>query len=400
MSVDTPTRLNIADYLKRMNISEEFLLGKKIGVAMSGGVDSSTVAALFKTAGANVTGLYMKNWSDPRDCRGVDDRADALKVALKLGIPFHVFDFEKEYREKVIDYFYQEYESGRTPNPDIMCNKEIKFKIFLDEALKLGLDYIATGHYAGVRKIFLNHPELVSGSNEIPKQVRNDIFRIRPDKYELVAGIDQTKDQSYFLYTFTQEQLARVLLPLGNFYKKEIREIAKTLGVPVHAKPDSQGICFVGEVKIREFLSRRLPKKTGEIKDLKGKVLGTHDGIYFYTLGQREGLKIGGGIPYYVVDKKVRENILVVAPLNQEDKLYSKSLTARDTHWVSGVEPEFPLKVKARIRHLQALQDAVVNKITKDRIQVEFEKDQRAISPGQSVVLYAKNVVLGGGIIS
>ncbi len=373
-SVSTDTKIYLKKFVQNLELAgvpEDY--GRlKIGVAMSGGVDSSVTAAMFKSLGFQVIGLYMKNWSDPRDCRGADDRADALRVALKLGIPFHVFDFEKEYQDKVIDYFYSEFEAGNTPNPDIMCNKEIKFRVFLAQSLKLGLDYIATGHYASVRK--------------------------NGDSYQLVAGVDPTKDQTYFLYTFNQEQLSKVLLPLGNFFKSEIREIASNLDLPVKDKPDSQGICFVGEVRVRDFLSRRLPIKKGDIVDLDGKKIGEHDGIYFYTLGQREGIGVGGGLPYYVVGKKAKENILIVAPLNQSESLYSKDLKAKDFSWV-GSEPEFPTRAKARIRHLQKLQDCSVNKVG-NLVNVTFDQEQRAISPGQSVVLYDNNsVVLGGGVI-
>lgn len=369
----TTTGQNVEELIKKIELPEE-VLHSKIAVAMSGGVDSSTTAALLKEAGIEVLGIYMKNWSDPRDCSGSDDRADALHVASKLGIPFHVFDLEKEYKEKVINYFYEGYAQGLTPNPDVMCNKEIKFKIFLEKAMNLGADYIATGHYARVRR------------------------NIEAAKFELLSGVDPTKDQSYFLYTLGQKQLSKILFPLGNLRKTEVRKIAKELDLPVYNKKDSQGICFVGEVNIKEFLSRRLSAKPGEIVDLKGRVLGKHNGAYFYTLGQREGLGIGGGIPYYVIEKKIAENKLVVAPINQEKKLYSRALFAQDPCWVSGSEPLLPLKTYARIRHLQPLQRVTLSKAA-GLIGVVFGEEQRAISPGQSVVFYENEKVLGGGII-
>lgn len=365
-------KYSIEDFIERMEIPAEFLRSK-VAVAMSGGVDSAVTAALLKLVGVDVVGIYMKNWSDPRDCQGDDDRGDALKVALSLKIPFEVVNLEKEYKEKVIDYFYDSYRRGLTPNPDVMCNKEIKFKVFFDRVRRWGTHVIATGHYA--------------------------LRRANGSSYQLLAGLDPTKDQSYFLYNLNQDRLSKAVFPLGNFYKSQVREIAKNLNIPVHSKKDSQGICFVGKVNIKEFLSRRLPKKEGLILDTKGKTLGNHDGAYFYTLGQREGLGIGGGIPYYVVDKNVKRNILVASKLNKEDKLFKKSLIAKNVNWISEKAPKLPLKVKARIRHLQPLQEVVIEQTGNDKLLVKFTQEQRAVSPGQSVVFYDGRAVLGGGVI-
>ncbi len=379
---------------------------------MSGGVDSSVAAALLKTQGYLVVGGFMKNFSPESwqgvlasDCPWEQDFADVQAVCEKLGIECRSFNFEKEYREKVIEYFFSEYEAGRTPNPDVMCNKEIKFGLFLDKALELGFDYVATGHYSRLR--------------EIP----NSKFQI--PKYELLKGIDTKKDQSYFLYTLTQDQLKHVLFPIGHLQKSEVRELARKFGLPNSEKKDSQGLCFVGHINVREFLKQRLPERAGEIVNAAGEVLGTHQGAWYYTIGQRHGLGLGGGAPYYVTNKNVTENTLTVSPLNLrggEGGLYSKITKVNSIHWI-GKPPLWKKRgqgefaCSAKIRYQQPDQACLVSQTHADftrnnaeavqrqsafksaTVRVTFGEPQFAIAPGQSIVFYDNEQALGGGII-
>ena len=344
---------------------------KKVLVGLSGGVDSSVAAALLKKAGFEVEGAYMQCWSRGPYCSTEKDRADAARVAAHLGIPFRVFDFEKEYKRAVLDYFFAEYKAGRTPNPDVMCNKEIKFGLFLDKVIELGFDYVATGHYARVS----------NGRG-----------------YQLKAGVDPSKDQSYFLYNLNQDQLARVLFPIGEYKKSEVRRLAKKFGLTTANKPDSQGICFVGPVNVSEFLRENIEKKPGDIVDLKGEIVGNHDGLAFYTIGQREGLGVSKSTPHYVVEKRLRSNRLVVAPVGSE-KLYRASLSASNTSWVSG-PASVGSSVRARIRYRQPLVDATIHSIDGDKVEINFSEEQKAVTPGQSIVLYAGDEVLGGAVIN
>jgi len=352
-------------------------------VALSGGVDSAVCALLLKNQGYNCTGVFMKNWSGDNfgiqaDCPWEKDQKDAEAVCQALGIPFRSFNFEKEYREKVVEYFFSEYEKGRTPNPDVMCNKEIKFHLFLKRALEEGADFIATGHY--VRKI-----------------------AEKDGKEQLLKGIDSNKDQSYFLYNITQEQLKRSLFPVGDYTKPQIREIANQANLPVADKPDSQGICFIGEINVQDFLRSRIKVHRGAIVDIdtKGQV-GEHDGVEFYTLGQREGLKIGGAIePYFVVDKDAVENILYVAMGKVNKALFKDELKIESLHLIDESTDIISLTGKAlqasvRYRHKPA--DCKIE-IEDGKIEVEFETPQRAITPGQSCVIYDGDVCLGGGVI-
>ena len=351
---------------------------KRVFVAMSGGVDSSVAAALLKEQGYDVTGVFMKNWSDSRFfkdktmCPWAQDQEDARKAAAVLGIPFYTFDFEKEYRKQVVDYMVAGYRSGITPNPDVMCNREIKFGLFLEKALAMGADYIATGHYARVRE--------------------SKIF-------ELLAGADPNKDQSYFLWTLTQEQLTRTLFPIGGYTKPEVREMARKFGLPNAEKKDSQGLCFMGDVDVFEFLKSEIPAHKGKIITTKGKEIGEHEGVEFYTIGQRHGIgSPGGGIIYYVVGKDAENNILYVGEGEQDEKLYKNELVVSDSHWISGEEPNLPLRCQARIRYRQPLQSCEI-KCIENQKHVSFDSPQRAITPGQSIVFYDGDVVLGGGVI-
>ena len=343
----------------------------KVYVGMSGGVDSSLTAALLKEQGYDVTGVYMKNWTQDlpgMKCPWADDLADAKRVAVQLGIDFKVFDFENEYKHKVVDYMIDEYTLGRTPNPDIMCNQEVKFKLFLEAALEDGADMIATGHYARVEDGLLK------------------------------MAVDTNKDQTYFLYRITSRALQKTLFPLGEFTKPQVREMAKERGLFTAAKKDSQGICFVGKVGIREFLSQYVEQHPGSIIDKRtGKILGTHDGAIFYTLGQRHGLELGGGLPYYVVGKDMDKNEVYVTTDLNDDTLWRSSVTLTSAHWITRrpVNGEYQI----RVRHRAKLISATV-KITDNDVSLEFSDSERAIAAGQSVVIYDGLVCIGGGIVA
>lgn len=342
----------------------------KVYVGMSGGVDSSLSAALLVEQGYDVTGVYMKNWTQDlpgMKCPWADDLADAKRVAVQLGIDFKVFDFEKDYKHKVVDYMISEYIAGRTPNPDIMCNQEVKFKLFLDAAIDDGADMIATGHYARVE-------------NGILKQ-----------------AVDTNKDQTYFLYRVTGEALSKTLFPLGEFTKPIVRKMAKQRGLYTAAKKDSQGICFVGKVGIREFLSLYVDQKPGNIIDKNtGKVLGHHDGAIFYTLGQRHGLELGGGLPYYVVGKDMDKNEVYITTNLNDETLWRTDVNLHSVHWINQTPGEGTYKI--RIRHRAPLVDAKLS-FYKDGVRLQIIDQQRAVAPGQSVVVYDGDYCLGGGIV-
>ena len=350
-------------------------INKRVFVGMSGGVDSSVAALLLVEAGYEVVGVFMQNWSaDFAGCCNLErDVADARAVATQLGIPFYVWNFEKEYRDKVLEYFYAEYEAGRTPNPDVMCNREIKFKLFLERALKLGADYIATGHYARITE--------ADGT------------------FHLLKGTDKSKDQSYFLCLLGQVELSRALFPLGALAKTEVRAIARQNILLNAGKKDSQGLCFVGQVDIRDFLKERLKPKTGKIVDVAGKVLGEHEGVVFYTLGQRKeiGNLVGG--PYYVVDKKMDSNELVVSADPHEPLLWRQECLIDNLSWVD--KPiNLPADYEVIIRYHHEPTQAHLTKVENDKIKVIFAKPERAITPGQLAVICAGEEILGAGVIA
>jgi tRNA-specific 2-thiouridylase len=355
--------------------------GKRVIVGMSGGVDSSVAALLLKQQGHEVSGLFMKNWEDDDTgeyCAAREDLVDAVAVAEKIGIEIDVVNFSAEYKEKVFSLFLREYQSGRTPNPDVLCNAEIKFRAFLDHAVGLGADWIATGHYAQVRE--------------------------REGRRQLLKAEDGTKDQSYFLYRLDQAQLARTLFPLGKLYKRDVREIARRAGLAVHDKKDSTGICFIGERPFREFLKRYLPDNPGDIRTPEGKLLGRHHGLMFYTIGQRQGLGIGGsrdgaGEPWYVAAKDVRGNRLIAVQGHDHPALLADRLTALDLNWVSGAPPHCNWVYTARTRYRQKDAACTLVAAGAERCVIEFAEPQWAVTPGQSVVLYESQVCLGGGII-
>ena len=359
----------------------------RVVVGLSGGVDSAVSAWLLKEAGCEVVGLFMKNWEDDDDehCTSRQDFLDAASVADVIGIEIEHVNFAAEYKDRVFAEFLREYRAGRTPNPDVLCNAEIKFKAFLDHALRLGAAKIATGHYARVRE--------------------------RAGRFELLAGVDTTKDQSYFLHRLTQAQLARTLFPVGALKKAEVRRIAAEIGLPVAAKRDSTGICFIGERPFREFLGRYLAHTPGPIEDDRGRTLGRHVGLSFYTLGQRKGIGIGGvkerkaarggadHAPWFVARKDVERNTLVVVQGHDHPWLQSCALLADEASWIAGIAPA-PGRYAARTRYRQA--DAACRFAPQgaDAFRLDFDAPQWAVTPGQSAVLYDGEVCLGGGVIA
>jgi tRNA-specific 2-thiouridylase len=350
---------------------------KKVIIGLSGGVDSSVAAWLLKEQGFEVIGLFMKNWEDDDDdeyCSSRQDLIDAVSVADIIGIDVETVNFSAEYKDRVFSNFLTEYKAGRTPNPDVLCNAEIKFRAFLDHAIELGADTIATGHYAQVRE--------------------------RDGQFELLKAEDGTKDQSYFLYRLNQEQLSRTRFPLGQLYKRDVRALARKLGLPNFDKKDSTGICFIGERPFREFLSRYLPDQPGEIVSIDGHQLGQHAGLMYYTIGQRQGLGIGGqGEPWYVAGKDIAHNRLTVVQGHDHPALMSDALMATDLSWISGESPHTHWVYGAKTRYRQKDAPCEVESVDGEHCDVRFAESQWAITPGQSVVVYESQVCLGGGII-
>jgi len=364
---------------------------KPVYVAMSGGVDSSVAAALLVERGFDVIGVHIKMWSDPEiPCNFKEDRYDALAAAKKIGIPFQTWDFTEEYRSAVVEYMIREYALGRTPNPDVMCNRHVKFGVFLKRALEQGADYVATGHH--IQLGGAQTPPQITAGGKMPRPAAN--------RCQLLRAKDENKDQSYFLWTLTQEQLRHCLFPIGGCTKPEVREMARERGLPTAEKKDSQGICFIGEIDLNAFLKKYIPEQRGVVMTGAGKRVGEHDGLSFYTIGQREGLGTGGGgIPYYVTGKDFQTNTLVVAEGPYDEKLFTKEVSAADVNWISGAPPKLPLKCEARIRYRQTLQSCTVRK-SENQITVTFHEPQRAATPGQSIVFYQGDEMLGGGIIT
>jgi tRNA-specific 2-thiouridylase len=350
----------------------------KVVVGMSGGVDSSVAALLLKRAGHEVVGLFMKNWEDDDTdeyCSTREDLVDAAAAADAIGIELEAVNFSAEYKERVFAEFLREYAAGRTPNPDVLCNAEIKFRAFLDHAMRLGAEKIGTGHYA-----------------------RLGFFE---NRFSLLRGQDSSKDQSYFLHRLTQEQLSRVMFPVGELKKTEVRRIALEAKLPNHAKKDSTGICFIGERPFREFLNRYLPRTPGRIVDESGRAIGEHMGLAFYTIGQRKGIGIGGaGEPWYVADKRIASNELVVVQGHDHPLLMKPTLKAVDTSWISGLPPEEKSSHSAKTRYRQADAPCMLARVLESEIKVDFSEPQWAVTPGQSVVLYDAEVCLGGGVIT
>jgi tRNA-specific 2-thiouridylase len=349
-------------------------------VGMSGGVDSSVAALLLQRAGTPIAGMFMQNWEeDDRTgpCRADADRKDALAVCARLGMPLHMRNFAAEYWDQVFAHFLEEYRAGRTPNPDVLCNREIKFRTFLDHARALGAEKIATGHYARVDRV--------------------------DGRWRLLRARDAAKDQSYFLHALQQEALSATMFPVGELEKADVRAIAREAGLPTHAKKDSTGICFIGERDFRAFLAEYIPAQAGEIVTPEGAAVGEHTGVFFYTLGQRSGLGIGGraesaGDPWYVVGKDVSNNILIAAQGNANEWLQSRRLVASESTWVDGEPPTAEFRCTAKTRYRQADQVCEV-RVSGSVCEVSFDEPQRAVTPGQSVVFYNGDVCLGGAII-
>ena len=353
----------------------------RIVVGMSGGVDSSVAALLLKRAGFEVIGLFMKNWEDDDDdqyCSTRQDLIDCASVADIIGIDLEVVNFAAEYKDRVFAEFLREYSAGRTPNPDVLCNAEIKFRAFLDHAMALGAERIATGHYAQVRQA--------------------------EGRFELLKAEDGSKDQSYFLHRLDQAQLAHTMFPLGRLQKTEVRRIAQESGLPNFAKRDSTGICFIGERPFREFLNRYLPRKPGIMRTPEGRIVGEHIGLAFYTIGQRKGIGLGGvkgaaEEAWYVAAKDMEKNELTVVQGHGHPLLLKRALEARDLAWVSGAAPEGDGRYSAKTRYRQIDAPCRLARLTPQEIQVQFDAPQWAVTPGQSVVLYSGEVCLGGGVI-
>lgn len=347
-------------------------------VGMSGGVDSSVTAAVLKEEGYNVMGLFMKNWEEFDEhgvCQSSKEYADVISVCEKIGIPYYSVDFIKEYRDQVFNLFVEEYKLGFTPNPDVLCNREIKFKVFYEKARELGADFLATGHYC--------QSKFIDG------------------EFRLVKGEDPKKDQSYFLYTIKKEVLEHVLFPIGHLPKTRVREIAHKYDLSTKNKKDSTGICFIGERNFKNFLSNYVTFEDGNFENLNGEIVGKHTGASYYTIGQRKGLGLGGqGEPWFVVGKDIDRNVVFVERGEFHPALYSDSLTATDLSWVGGeFRYELPLKCKAKIRYRQIDQGCTITKIEGDLIEVVFDEAQRAITPRQSIVFYLDEICLGGAMI-
>ena len=340
---------------------------QKILVAMSGGVDSSVTAALLKKQGYDVTGVFMISWKEKGDCMWKNEFNDAKKVAEKLNIKIFTWDFSKEYKNKIFKYFIQAYKQGITPNPDTLCNKYIKFGSFLDQAKKLGFDKIATGHYAKIKKI--------------------------NKKYYLYQAKDTSKDQSFFLYELTENKLTYIIFPLGNLTKKQVRKLAEKFNLPVSQKKDSYGICYIGEKNMQKFLGKYIKEKSGNIINKNNNILGKHDGLYHYTIGQRQRIKIGGTGPYFVIKKDYKNNNLIVTNNSEDKGLYIKNINIKNIHFINS-KPELPISCLARFRNLQKL-----IKIKLYNNKIIFKTPQKAVAPGQVIVFYKGKRVLGGGII-
>lgn len=372
----------------------------KVIVAMSGGVDSSVAAALLKKQGFDVTGVFMHFWSEePAEhaashldefvnrCCSLEAERSARLAAKKIGIRFYTINAVKEFKKAVVDYFLKELKKGVTPNPCVVCNKEIKFKVLFEKAGQLGADFVATGHYARVKREIKN---------------KKSIRRLADKTYEyhLLKAKDENKDQSYFLYTISQKQLARYLFPAGDYLKSEVRKMAKKMQLETWDRPESQEICFIYDNDIKRFIRKHLDLTPGKIVDTSGKIIGAHEGLPLFTIGQRHGLRIGGGKPYYVAGMDYKTHKLIVTSNPKDKLLWQKKLIAGNVSWVSGKMPKSPLKCQAAIRYRHNPEKAIVKRKKGDVYEVIFSRPQRAITPGQSVVFYKGQEVLGGGVIS
>lgn len=375
----------------------------KVFVGLSGGVDSSVAAALFKKAGYKVTGVFIKAWHpDFLPCDWIEDRRDAMRVCAALDIPFLTFDLEKEYKKEVVDYMIAEYKKGRTPNPDVMCNKEIKFGHFLKKALSMGADYVATGHYSQKIESRINPPERLAlfsraGNKELGRN------KLNTTSYKLQVSGDAEKDQTYFLWTLNQNQLAKILFPIGKYEKKGVRKLAEKFRLPTARKKDSQGLCFLGKIDMKEFLTHYIKPKEGKVLDLSGKVIGAHPGAVFFTIGERHGFSISNkktnSKPFFVIAKNINKNTITVSDLNPTEREESQisEFKLSSANWINKTPKKGEI-YKARGRYRQKLFDVIISK--KGNItNVKLKKPMAGITPGQSLVVYDGKTCLGGGII-
>ncbi|PJE73952.1 MAG: tRNA 2-thiouridine(34) synthase MnmA [Candidatus Terrybacteria bacterium CG10_big_fil_rev_8_21_14_0_10_41_10] len=389
----------------------------KVFVGLSGGVDSSVSAALLKERGYDVVGVFIKAWyPDWLSCAWKDERRDAMRVCARLGIPFLTFDFGKEYKKEVIDYMIAEYKKGRTPNPDVMCNRMIKFGAFLKRAKKMGADFVATGHYARVvnqQKSFDSSARFARPATrslvlgESPRSRGNHADSpaeaSESKAFLLHTSKDKEKDQTYFLWTLTQDDLKNIIFPIDGFKKSEVRKLAKKFGLITAEKKDSQGLCFLGKISVRDFLKKYIKEKKGKVVDENGNTVGSHNGATFITIGQRHGFEITEKgterKPYYVVAKDIKKNLLIVSHKKEEKESFKKEVLIEKVNWISG-EPDFSKKYGARIRYRQVLEKCHLEYIGKSKIKIVFNRPQRAVSSGQSLVIYDNGVCLGGGIMA
>lgn len=378
--------------------------GKKVYIGMSGGVDSSVSALLLKKAGYDVTGVFIKVWQPEFfECTWRQDRLDAMRVCAKLDIPFITLNLEDEYKNEVVDYMIEEYKHGRTPNPDVMCNKYVKFGGFFDWAMRQGADFVATGHYARTAQVKSSKSKVESYNNSIKLDRLYD--------FRLLVGRDGNKDQTYFLWTLTQKQLSKTLFPIGNIEKPEVRRLADKYKLSTAIKKDSQGLCFIGKIDIKDFLKNYIKEKKGKVLNESGEVIGEHDGAFYLTVGQRHGFRITkktpDDSPYYIIEKNIKKNTITVSHLSLKDNFESQIVKLENVNWTLGKEPDLSKKYSARIRYRQPLEECRIvrsQKSIKSKGNVEYElhftNSQKAITPGQSAVIYEGEVCLGGGIIS
>ena len=365
---------------------------KRVLMALSGGIDSAVSLHLLMKAGYEVEGAFMKNWSSTvglkySECPWLDDRREALRVAAFFGIPLHTLDFEEQYSKRVMDYFFKEYKAGRTPNPDVMCNKERKFKLLYEWAMKHGFEFLATGHYAQIQE-----GERGKGKGESKSQEKNILLTLK-------RSVDEFKDQTYFIYNIKTEQLPHVLFPIGHLQKKQVRTLARKLKLPNAERQESMGLCFVGKVRLKDFLEQKLKRKVGSIVDQGGKIIGEHEGLHYYTLGQRQGIKVGSGGPYFVSRKDLTSNTLYVTNDSEDKDLYIKEVSIQNVNWIN-VPQKFPVKLLGRFRHQGDLTPISISKQDNDTYVVTFSKAQKAVASGQSLVLYKGAECLGGGVIA
>lgn len=379
---------------------------KKVLVALSGGIDSAVSAWLLLKQGFQVEAAFMKNWSSTagllkNECPWLQDRQDALRVAAFLKIPLHTLDFEKQYQKKVMSYFFREYEKGRTPNPDVMCNKEVKFKLLYNWAMKNGFDFLATGHYAQIVKSPKSKVE--------SKKIGKENFKLSTFNFKLERSADEFKDQTYFIYNIKTEQLPHVLFPIGHLKKSQVKAKAKKIGLPNAQKKESMGLCFVGRIRLKDFLQQKLKPKKGKILGSEGEVLGTHEGLHNFTIGQRQGIHVGAKGPYFVFKKDLKTNTLFVTNNPEDERLLTKEVEIHTLNWISDSTnqlsvftkklPAISYKLTARYRHQGKLVPVTLRKVGKDLYNVKFKTSQKALASGQSLVFYCGKECVGGGVM-